>query len=240
MEQKNIKTVGILGGMGPEATVDLLHRIIAHTGGDDDADHVRCLVDQNPKIPSRIKYLLEGGDISPAPCLIAMAKNLEAAGADFICMACNTAHNWHKDVAEAVCVPVLNIIEITSANAAKLVENLPPQKRLAGVMASPAVRITGLYENPCRKNGLTPLYADEDMEKKLLEVIKAVKAGSVDEETHAIFSDVIRHFENKGAAVLLVACTELGTLDFRTSLPVVDAADALAITIVNMAGAKLI
>lgn len=59
------KTAGILGGMGPEATVDLMRRIIAHTDARDDVDHVRCIVDNNPKVPSRIKALLEGDGISP-------------------------------------------------------------------------------------------------------------------------------------------------------------------------------
>ena len=84
---------GILGGMGPEATVDLMHRIIAHTDARDDIDHVRCIVDNNPKVPSRIKALLEGGGESPAPCMADMGRRLEAWGADFLCIACNTAHN---------------------------------------------------------------------------------------------------------------------------------------------------
>ena len=72
------KTVGVIGGMGPEATVDFLRRLVASTPARDDADHIRVFVDNNPKIPSRIAALIEGGGEDPAPVLCAMAKGLEA------------------------------------------------------------------------------------------------------------------------------------------------------------------
>ena len=145
------KTAGILGGMGPEATVDLMRRIIAHTDARDDADHVRCIVDNNPKVPSRIKALLEGGGVSPGPCLADMARRLEAWGADFLCMACNTAHNYYGEVRAAVGIPVLNMVELTARAASELAPG-----GAAGILASPAVRLTGLYEGPCAALGLTP------------------------------------------------------------------------------------
>lgn len=113
------KTAGILGGMGPEATVDLMRRIIAHTDARDDVDHVRCIVDNNPKVPSRIKALLEGDGISPGPCLADMARRLEAWGADFLCMACNTAHMYYGEVKAAVTIPALNMIELAARRRRK-------------------------------------------------------------------------------------------------------------------------
>lgn len=238
--ERTVKTAGIIGGMGPEATIDLMHRIVAHTKANDDADHVHCLVDQNPKIPSRIKVLLEGGNVSPGPCMAGMAKGLVEGGADFLCIPCNTAHNWYGEVAASVQVPVLNIIEIASAGAAEKLGNPQSGKYMAGILASPAVRLTHLYEEPCRKNALVPLYADEDMEKQLLAIIKRVKAGDTGAKTREMYAEVVRHMENRGAQVLIVACTELGILDIKTGLPVVDAADALAMAIVREAGAELV
>ena len=63
------KIAGIIGGMGPEATVDLMQRVIHFTKAKDDIDHVHCVVDNNPQVPSRIKALLEGGGVSPGPCM---------------------------------------------------------------------------------------------------------------------------------------------------------------------------
>ena len=80
MREIALKTGGILGGMGPGATVDLLQRVIANTPAEDDADHIHLLVDNNPQVPSRIKALIDGDGESPVPTLIAMAKKLEGNG----------------------------------------------------------------------------------------------------------------------------------------------------------------
>lgn len=222
-----MRTCGILGGMGPEATIDLMRRIVAHTRAQDDADHVHCLVDNNPQVPSRIKVLLEGGTVSPGPCMAAMGRGLEAQGADFLCIACNTAHNWRDEVARAVNIPVLDMIALAAAEAARRA----PKAR-AGILASPAVRLTGLYEAPCRGQGLEPVFADEAEEARLLGVIRAIKAGRTGDDVRADLKRVVEHVLNKGAGVLIAACTELGVIGVEAPVPVVDAADALAAAIV--------
>lgn len=223
-----MRTCGILGGMGPEATIDLMRRVVAHTRASDDADHVHLIVDNNPQVPSRIKVLLEGGDVSPGPCLAGMARGLEAQGADFLCIACNTAHNWRGEVARAVKVPVLDMVALASAEAARLA----PGARV-GLLASPAVRLTGLYEAPLRELGLTPVYADETEEARLLAVIRAIKAGDTGAGVRAELASVVGHMLEKGAQVLIAACTELGVVGIDAPVPVVDAADALARAIVR-------
>ena len=85
-------TIGVLGGMGPTATIDLLQRIIRLTPALDDVDHIRTLVDNNPQVPSRINYLIKRQGENPAPVLVKMAQGLSAQGADFLIMPCNTAH----------------------------------------------------------------------------------------------------------------------------------------------------
>ena len=103
------KIVGILGGMGPEATVDLMQRIIRLTRAVDDIDHIRCIVDNNPKVPSRIKAIIEGDGEDPGPCMADMANRLETWGADFLVIACNTAHFYYNAVQDAVDIPVINL-----------------------------------------------------------------------------------------------------------------------------------
>jgi len=75
-------TIGVLGGMGPMATIDLLQRIIRLTPALDDVDHIRTLVDNNPKVPSRINHLINRQGENPAPVLVSMAESLESMGAD--------------------------------------------------------------------------------------------------------------------------------------------------------------
>jgi aspartate racemase len=228
------KIVGILGGMGPEATVDLMRRIIAGTDAKDDIDHIRCIVDNNPKVPSRIKALLEGGGESPAPCMADMAKRLETWGADCLAIACNTAHNYYPDVQGAVAIPVLNMIELASVHAVK---HNPGCKRV-GVLASPAVRLTRLYTDVLEKLGVEAVYPDIDYENRLLGVIKNIKAGDTGPEIRKEFAAIVENVGKNGAEIAIIACTELGIICEEYSIPVVDAADVLAFELIRFAQGK--
>ena len=64
------KTIGILGGMGPEATLDLYAKIIAATPAIRDQDHLRVVIDSNPKVPDRTAAIVAGGE-SPVPAMTA-------------------------------------------------------------------------------------------------------------------------------------------------------------------------
>ena len=231
MNSQQEKIVGILGGMGPEATVDLLHRIITHTNAQDDMDHVRCIVDNNPKVPSRIKALLEGGGQDPGPCLAEMARKLEDWGADFLCIACNTAHNYYAAVRGAVHIPVLNMIDLT----VEAVSQQHPNVTALGILASPAVRLTHLYDGPCAAHGIQPIFASPEEEQKLLGIIKGVKAGITGDGARAALVEIAAHLKKRGAQALAVACTELGIISGDHGVPTVDAADVLARTIVETA-----
>jgi hypothetical protein len=88
------RVVGIIGGMGPEATLDLMRRVLAKTPAQDDQDHIHLIVESNPKIPSRIAHLIEGTGDDPTPELIRIAVNLQRAGAQALAIPCNTAHAY--------------------------------------------------------------------------------------------------------------------------------------------------
>ena len=96
MSQPHDLIVGIIGGMGPEATIDLMARIIELTPATEDSDHIHMLVDNNPKVPSRIDAIVNRAPIDPTPTLVAMAQGLERQGADYLVMPCNTAHAYHR------------------------------------------------------------------------------------------------------------------------------------------------
>ncbi|MDR1857392.1 MAG: amino acid racemase [Desulfovibrio sp.] len=232
MNGRHERIAGILGGMGPEATVDLMQRIIRNTPASDDADHVRCLVDLNPKVPSRIKALIDGDGEDPAPAMIRMAQGLEASGADFLAIACNTAHHYHGRVRDAVGIPVLDMVCL-AVRAAKA--RMPAGGSVVGILASPAVRMVRLYEEAMRAEGLRPLYLDPPDEDRLFAVIKAVKQGDTGPARRAELSDAVGSLQARGADVCLVACTELSALLEGEDDRIVDAAETLAREIVRKA-----
>jgi aspartate racemase len=217
------KTVGVIGGMGPGATIDFLRRIVAATPAHDDADHIHVLVDNNPQIPSRIAALIEGHGEDPAPVLCAMARGLEKQGADFLVMPCNTAHYYLPQIARAVNIPVLDMIALSVAQIAALL----PERGRVGMLASPAVQRIGLYETRLREAGLEALFPDALGEEKLLSVIRAVKSGGISQNHHREYAEVADSIS--AADVMLIACTELSVLGppKGISRPFVDALDVL-------------
>ena len=219
------KVVGIIGGMGPEATVDFMRRLIAATPARDDSDHLHMLVDNNPKIPSRIATLIEGRGEDPAPVLCDMAKGLEAQGADFLVMPCNTAHYYRPVIARSVQIPFLDMVELSVQKLAAT----QPKPRRVGMLASPAVRLVGLYSERIEQAGLQALFPSPDCENRLLEVIKAVKAGQLGPQHRQDYADVGRTLVDAGADAFLIACTELSVIGPPDGVtgPVVDALDVL-------------
>lgn len=225
------KIAGILGGMGPEATVDLMERIIRLTPALDDCDHIHCVVDNNPKVPSRIKAIIEGGGNDPGPVMADMGRRLERFGADFLAIACNTAHHYYDAVQEAVNIPVIHAIEQVTKH---ILQQYPNATRI-GVLASPAVAMTRLYSTSFEQHGLLDIWPTQGNQDTLLEVIKAVKRGETTERVRNAYKMVAASLSENNVQILVIACTELSVLNEDLSIPTVDAAEILARKIVSMA-----
>lgn len=230
------KIVGVIGGMGPDATVDFMRRVIAATPASDDKDHLHMLVDNNPKIPSRIAALIEGTGEDPTSVLCAMAKALEAQGADFLVMPCNTAHYYLPAIARSVGIPLLDMVDLSISR----LKAVPGNPRRIGMLASPAVRMVGLYRRRMEQAGLQALFAEQACEDELLGIIKAVKAGRLSDRHWSGYSKIANHLAERGAQALLIACTELSVMGAPAgnSLPLIDTLDVLVEATLATAGIK--
>ena len=224
-----MKTVGILGGMGPEATILLMQKIMAAVPARDDADHVPLIVHQNPQVPSRIKALIEGTGEDPGPTLARMARDLQAAGAQALAMPCNTAHHYAPAVAGATPLPFLNMLDLTAASLAA------QGARRVGMLASPATRLAGVFDAPFAAHGLTPVFLPDD--GALLAIIRAVKAGQGIAALGPRLTAEAGALVDQGADHLLVACTELSlmTSALPESVTHTDSLDCLTGAIVDFA-----
>jgi aspartate racemase len=230
------KAVGIIGGMGPEATVDLMARIIRATPALDDRDHIRVVVDNNPKVPSRIQALIQGTGESAAPCLIEMARKLAAWGVDFLAMPCNTAHYYHQAIQDAVDIPLLNMIDL----AVEAVQTDHPGIQRLGLLASTAVLNLGLYKKRLAQQGVEVLHPVPSLQERLMQAIRQIKTSHYGHETVDALQAAAIDLTERGAGILLVACTELSIIasSIRTSAAVYDSAQILAEAIVKTAKAE--
>ena len=232
MPLKSEQIVGVLGGMGPEATLDLMHRVLALTPADDDADHIHMLIDNNPKVPSRIKAIIEGSGSSPLPTLIKMAKGLEQQGSDYLVMPCNTAHYYHADIAQSVNIPFINLLELTAATVRQ--KNVFIKK--VGLLASSALQITQLYEPVFQNLGITVLYPFKQIQSELMTLITEIKGKRHTDTSIRFLERAAQDLISQGADHLVVACTELSLFTDRlpSQMEYTDAADVLAREIVRI------
>ena len=209
--------------MGPEATVLLMQRIIDATPATSDREHIPMLVDNNTLVPSRIDALIHGTGDSPGPVLARMAQNLSAAGAECLIMPCNTAHHYAGDITSAADIPFLNMVKLT---AKKLGEVLDGNRRV-GILASPAVRIIGLFETAFNEQNLTAIYPEDDA--PLLQAIEEIKnLGPVKSATMAV-NQVAKDLQRREADAVILACTEFSLLrdDLSLAIPILDTLDIL-------------
>ncbi len=227
------KVVGVIGGMGPEATADLMMRVIRATPAEDDIDHIRMFVDNNPKVPSRIKAIIEGTGESPAPAMAEMARNLAASGADFLVIPCNTAHYYYDEVCRAVDIPVMNMIDVT----VETVFSENASIRTVGLLASKAVLMTGLYTKPFKGKGIDVIYPSPDVQELLMACVRKIKTGKVDIDDRASLQSAAEELVGKKAEALIVACTELSIIcdSLDAGVKVYDSSQVLAESIVRKA-----
>jgi aspartate racemase len=221
------RIVGIIGGMGPEATVDLMRRVVAKTPANDDQDHIHLIVESNPKISSRIAHLIDGTGADPTPELIRIAGNLQRAGAEALAMPCNTAHAYAHSIRRGVSIPLLDMVSLT-------VDQIALSRRTArvGLLASTAIHSTELYAKAFAAHGIETVPAAR--QEEVMALIRAVKRGETGTEVQAALGRIALEMAGEADA-LLIACSELSVISSGISVPFVDSLDVLAQAIVAFA-----
>ena len=219
------KIIGILGGMGPEATIDLFYKIIKSTPAEKDQDHLRIIIDNNPKIPDRTAAILGKGE-DPLPALQETARNLEKAGADLIIIPCNTAHYFLPSIQESVKIPILNMIEET----AKETQRKTPQIKKVGLLASIGTYKMEIYHQHFKKFNIEVISPEEKDKKEVMKVIYAVKAGDLSEEVKRNILKIAQKLIDKGVEAIITGCTEIPLIlkEGDVSVPIIDPTQVLA------------
>jgi aspartate racemase len=221
------RVVGIIGGMGPEATLDLMRRVLAKTPASDDQDHIHLIVESNPKIPSRIAHLIEGTGADPTPELIRIAANLQRAGAEALAIPCNTAHAYAHSIRRAVSIPLLDMVQMT-------VDQIAGSPRIArvGLLASTATIATELYAKAFAAYGIAVVHPPA--QDGVMALIKAVKRGETGLQSEVALGRIALDLARQ-ADVLLIGCSELSVIAAGVTVPFVDSLDVQAQAVVNFA-----
>jgi len=198
------KIAGVMGGMGPEATVDFMAKVVALTASGRDQDHVHMIVDQDPGVPNR-RDAIAGGGREVSEHLAGMAKRLDDAGADFLVMVCNTAHVMLDGVHEVRRIPFISIIDESIAE----IDRRCASASIVGIMATDGCLDTGIYQRAVEASGRTALIPDVAGKARLMSLIDTIKAGHKGAEVSAGMESVAQSLVDGGADVIIGGCTEI-------------------------------
>jgi aspartate racemase len=224
-----LRTIGILGGMGPEATARLFERIIALTPAKQDQDHLPVLIYNLPQIPDRTAAIQGGGE-SPIPMASKGLQMLAAAGADFIAIPCNSIHHFFAELQAAVNIPILHLIDEVRRAA---LERWPNIRRL-GLLATDGMVQSGIYQKVFAPANCEILFPDASRQKEVMASIYAIKAGERRfREALAAGRDLLE----RRAQGIILGCTEFSIVRhfLANDLPVVDSIEVLAQACVDIA-----
>ena len=230
------KTLGIIGGMGPLATVELFKKIVCHTKATCDQEHIRVLIDNNTSIPDRTANIIGEGE-NPKKYLIESALKLQSMGANYLIMPCNTAHYFYKDIIKEIEIPFLNMIEET----ANFILNKYPQIKKIGLLATKGTCSSGVYDDVFREYGIELVKPYEEEQKHVTDFIYGIKEGVGDEKLTGFYKTV-EAMEKQGARLFILGCTELSVAYEKYQLKgnFVDPLSIIAMGAIEFAGKEVI
>ena len=201
------KTIGILGGMGPEATLDLFGKIIANTPAKRDQDHLRVVIDSNPKVPDRTAAIMAGGE-SPVPAMRAGIAALKRAGADFVVIPCVSAHFFLDELQCEAGLPILSMFDVTAEHIRQHHAHI----RTIGMLATTGTIKGGRFRTKLEQSGAVVLTPEEPDQERAMAAIYAIKGAAgargreaIGVELRAVAERLIR----RGAQGVVAGCTEI-------------------------------
>lgn len=226
------KTLGIIGGMGPLATAKLFEMIVLNTKANSDQDHIHILIDNNTNIPDRTNFILNNLGEDPRIQLIQSAKRLEGAGANYLVMPCNTAHNFYSDIAKEVDIPFLNMIDET----AKYIKNKDKKIDKIGLLATEGTIKANVYDDIFKNYDIEVLKPSMENQKHITDLIYNIKED-IEQESLDGFYNAMEELKARGVEVFIAGCTEISVAIDLYNLEgnFVDAMKILAISAIKYA-----
>jgi len=212
------KTIGILGGMGPEATAYFYELIVTQTRAETDQEHIKAIIYSNPEIPPRTDAILRKVPI-PTPLLVEGFQRLKDSGADFVVMPCVTAHFFYPEIKDQVDIPFISLLD----EAVKWAKDEVPELRKAGLVASSGTLESRLFYNAFANAGIEVLNPEEEEQNQVMDAIfgpKGIKAGFTSGFPKETLVSISKVLIARGADAIIAGCTEVPLVLKDMDIPV--------------------
>lgn len=187
--------IGILGGMGPQATVDALDKLIKHTDAQCDQEHIPTITVSIPDIADRTTAIQNNSD-APLSKMVEYIKILEKTPVTCVIIPCNTAHYWLPQLQRKTRLPIISMIDAT-------VTSIKTDR--ACILGTTGTLETKLYQTACQKQGIKYTIPSAVLQKQIMQSIYAYKAGHIQQAKQQMKAVL----QQLNAKKYVLACTEL-------------------------------
>ena len=196
------KVVGVVGGMGPFATISFFQKLVELTPAKKDWEHLHIIIDNNVKIPSRTRAILYK-EKSPVDGIVKSIKGLQQMGVEVIALPCNSAHYFLDDILLKINIPLLNLIEMTSKSVIRQGFKRP---LIVGGYITTQIKLYSKYLPEA-------VYPEGKWAKTVTNIIEEIKVSPTDpgDGKHARFFNLVHYYQDRIDSVVL-ACTELSLI----------------------------
>jgi len=229
------KIIGVVGGMGPEATLDLYAEILRATPAQKDQEHLRVIIDSNPKVPDRTAAMIGEGE-DPVPAMAMSCRAVHRAGADFVIIPCISAHHFLDELQQQVDLPILSAFDMVAEHLL----NRYAEVKTAGLLATSGTVDGGRFAGRLADYGIATVVPDTDNQAAVMKVIYKIKASqdpAVRAQCKANLVSAATQVVEQGAQGIIAGCTEIPLALKQEDLPVpfFNSLEILATAAVNTA-----
>ncbi|MBP5291476.1 MAG: amino acid racemase [Lachnospiraceae bacterium] len=229
-----MKTLGVIGGLGPMATAYFLELVTMMTDASCDQEHMKVVIWSRPDTPDRTRFILGLSKEDPREVIVDSGRRLVSQGARCLAIPCITAHYFHDEIEKLIGYPVINL-------PAEVVSHLKTYGwNRIGIMATDGTIQTGLFQRELEKQGMSAVVPSPESQKKVMHLIyDDIKANKPIEMN--LFREVVSELKGHGAQVVVLGCTELSLIKQGRDLGmgILDAMEVLARTAIENCGAPL-
>lgn len=228
------KTLGIVGGVGPLATMFIGEMIVRRTKASIDQEHVNSIITNNTSIPDRTAFIMGKSQDNPVPVMISDINRLTSIGAEIIIIPCNTAHTFYDEIQHGSNVQVIHMIRETMKRSAA------EGASKVGVLATTGTVTSKVYQHAAAEYGLESVLPNQETQDKVMSIIyENVKAGKAADKVK--WNEIVTYMENQGCDRIVLGCTELSIVKKEMALPdyYLDSLTVLAETAILSCGYEL-
>nr|WP_317283290.1 amino acid racemase [uncultured Sellimonas sp.] len=229
------KRLGVIGGMGPEATAYFYEEVIRHTKAESDQEHIDMTILSHATMPDRTKAIISGDDRELLEAMKEDVQALEMMKVSNIAIPCNTSHFFYDDIQAMTTTPIIHMPREAVRYAKEHYENV----KKIGIMGTDGTIRSGIYHKECERLGIEAVAPSEKRQKDVMSLIyDDVKAGKKGD--YQKFERTMEEFIKKDCDVVILACTEISVFKKDHVLPAIclDAMDVLIRESVLRSGAE--